>query len=357
MNLPGNPSSTRALLARVLLLNLLLVYPVLYLEYKHFNPALTPMDIPGYLSMVEAGPASVGPPYRYRVVAPLAVRAMRPLPAYDIPVAFGTDPVAKRDFFHFLLLNTALTVLTSGLVFVWLKDKLGSGFAWLGSLLYLFSFYTVVTNLIPMTDASCHLALMACLLLFERRKPLWFALACLIGVFTKETLLVVLFPWIAVRAFADGRDGRGPGAWRYLAYALPAAAAYATVTRLFPAPSEFAYYSPGFLLGNLLHAFNPARYDVHMVFQIFLAHVPLLVCLAIYACLRWRGGRGAGSHEAAPRSTPAPAFVPELWVFFFLIWLGMAMDLGNNTGRVAFMAFPAIVWFEARVIEAVWGKR
>lgn len=337
----GGGAGLKTRFAGVLLLNALLAYPILFLVYKHFNPVLTPMDIYEYAAMVDKGPGAVEPPFRYRVLAPLAVRAMRPLPGYDIPVAFSQDPAARKDFFHFLVLDFALVILASALLFVHLQGKVRPGFAYLGSLLYLFSFYTVVTNVIPMADAACHAAIIGCILLFERDRPVWFALACLAGVFAKETLLLVLFPWIALQGAGRGDRRR----LLYLLYALPAALAYFAATRLFPSASSFAYYEPGFLLGNLLNAFNPGRYDGSMVFHILLAHLPLLAALAAYAWLRF-------SRKAA-----APPFGRELAVFFFLVWLGMTMDLGNNTGRVAFMAFPALILFEARMLEALASSR
>jgi hypothetical protein len=56
------------------------------------------------------------------------------------------------------------------------------------------------------------------------------------------------------------------------------------------------------------------------------------------------------------RKTDAPVFNPELFLFFLLIWLGITMGIGNNTGRLAFMAFPAVILFEAGVLQAVANR-
>jgi hypothetical protein len=62
----------------------------------------------------------------------------------------------------------------------------------------------------------------------------------------------------------------------------------------------------------------------------------------IRAWLRW----GRGVRVAVNR---------ELWVFFGLLVLGVAMDIGNNAPRLAFMAFPAVALFQTKVMEAL-GK-
>lgn len=328
--MPGAPNSLRPFLG-VVLLNALLTYPLLFLVYKHFDDQLTPMDIPAYMAMVEAGPSSVEPPYRYRFLPTVVVRAMRSLPAYDIPVAFSGDAAAQEDFFHFILLNSALTLAVSGLVFLWLRPKAGAGPAYLGSLLYLFSFYGILTNLIPMTDAACHLAIMGAILLMERNRPVGFALACLAGAFTKETLFIVLIGWILIQSLSDRRR------LRYLAYCLPGLLAYAAAVVLMPGESQSPYYKPGYLIGNLFAAFRPGAYDRHMIFQIFLAHLPLLAALAAFL---WLKAAGRARDLFLNR---------ELILFPFLVWLGITMGIGNNSGRVAFMAFPALIEFVVMV--------
>ncbi|MEO6094747.1 MAG: hypothetical protein ABIW76_03365 [Fibrobacteria bacterium] len=323
----------------VLLLNALLAFPILYQSYKHYDPELTPWDVNAYMTLVEH-PGEFEPPFRFRFLAPLAVRAMRILPGYDVAVDFTEDPRVKKDYFHFSLFNFAVTVLTSGLLFVHLRARLRPAYAYLGSVLYLFSFYSVVTNIIPMGDTVCQLAIIACILLYERDKPVWFALACLIGVFAKETLIIVLGIWILIQSLTDRRR-----LW-YLLYALPAALAYFAATRLSPSETEFNYYRPGFVLDRVFRVFMPSTWDASLFFHVFVAQAPLLLALTAYAWLK-------GFHKREGLSMN-----PELLIFPLLIWLGITLDLGNSTGRVAFMGFPALIYFEAMVVQAwVSGTR
>src|SRR3989338_1276355 len=63
----GKAGSGARSFAGVVLLNALLAFPVLYLVYKHFNPAVTPWDISFYMEIADAGPAAFEPPFRFRV--------------------------------------------------------------------------------------------------------------------------------------------------------------------------------------------------------------------------------------------------------------------------------------------------
>jgi hypothetical protein len=340
-------TSTRSIpwkaFAGVLVLNALLAFPLLYQTYKHFGETLTPWDIEENLALVDQGPGALEAPFRYRVLAPLVVKAMRALPGYAIEIDFQGGAQAKEDFFHFLALNFGITVLASGLLFLYLLRYARPGFAYAGSLLYLFSFYAVTVNYLPMSDAACHLALIGAVLCFERRRFWALALVSLVGVFAKETLLIVMVPWIFMSVFSDRKR------LVYLAALVPAALAYLLFTRLSPAPAVaesvtgIRYYEPGYLLRNLAGFLNPSLYDRSFLFHILLANLPFLAAAVAYAGLRLKG-RGV-------------AVPPELAVFFFLLWLGMTLGIGNNAGRVAYMAFPAIVLFKVRVLEALAGPR
>ncbi len=336
-----SPGAARAiawkLFLGVLVLNTLLAFTVLYQTYKHYSPEQAPMDTSIYLTMAQEGPTAVGDPFRYRVLTPLLVRAMNGLPGYAIAVDFTTDPAVQKTFFHFVLVNFAFTVLASVLLFLWLRTHVPDLFAWAGSLLYLFSFHVLTANNLPMTDAACHLAIIAAILFFEKRMAWAFAVTCFIGVFAKETLLVVLVLWIAVHAVGEWKR------LRWLALLLPALAAYLALTRLMPMESVAqTYYDPAFVLAGILRVFDPALYTRSFLFHAVLAQLPLLVAFLAWGWLRW--GRGV--------TVPAGR---GLWVFFALLLLGIAMDIGNNAGRVAFMAFPAVALFQARVMAGVGG--
>lgn len=339
----------------VLLLNALLAFPVLYFTYKHFSTEQTPMDVRGYMAVAQEGPEATVAPFRYRVLTPWLVRGMDALPSYGIDIDQTGNPVEKKVFFHFLVLNFGLTLLASALLFVYVRRRLGGEarevFAWAASLLYLFAFFTVTTQYIPMPDAACHLALIAAILCFEARKPVGFAAICVAGVLAKEAFLVALVPWIALHAIGE------PRRLRYLLYALPAAAAYFALTLAFPVAASsggaadlLRVFDPGWYFGevhgsvtaarDLLRAFDPSWYDRSFFFHAALSNLPLLAAAAAWAWLRWRKGVRVPLDRG-------------LWLFPALLWLGIVMGIGNNAPRLAFLAFPALLLFEARVLQAL----
>ncbi len=352
----GSPHAFRQT-CLVLALNALLFFPVFFQSYKHFNTRLTPWDVGAYMDMVDK-PGRFEPPFRYRILGPMLARAMRVLPGYNIEVDFTDDAAVKKDFFHFSLLNFALTALVSALLFAYLRKRLEPAYAYLGSVLYLMSFYCVVTNVIPMGDTACHLAIITGILLFEARRPWAFALAGLIGAFTKETFLIIMGLWIIVSAWENRKRLVNLANLVYLAYLAPGILAYVAATRLWPGETEFHYYNPSFLARRVFAVFNPDEYNGSFLFHVYIAQAPLLLACAVWVWSRLHSGRRRaglvrikGDLSRAPdgsvRNGPPFPINPELILFPFLVWLGMAMDIGNGTGRVAFMAFPALIYFEA----------
>src|SRR5690606_31223269 len=167
---------------------------------------------------------------------------------------------------------------------------------------------------------------------FEARRPLLFALACLFVTFAKEAGLIVLLGWVSVHALRDRRQ------LVYLLWGVPALAALYAVHKLFPGPMVYGYYKPGFMFGNVLAVFRPSAYGRTGFFHVVLAHLPLLAAFAGWGWLRWRGA-GRGLMEVGL------LLIPALW------WMGMMMDLWTNTGRFIFLAFPAIILFQVRVMR------
>jgi hypothetical protein len=345
----------------VAVLNALLAFPVLYVIYKHFSTDQTPMDVGTYMAMVEDGPGAVDAPWRYRALTPLLVRAMDFLPGYGIGVDFGGDaasPGSQKIFFHFLLLNFLLTAATSSLLFLYLRKRMEDGFAWAGSLLYLSAFFIVTANFIPMPDAACHLAIMAAVMLFDRGTRRAFLLAgpvFVLGVFTKEAFLVVMVPWILVHAAGDRRR------LLYLLWAFLAAAAYFALTLAMPVAADPGSPAAGNLgrvldpewyfgsetyagvrgARDLLRIFDPGTYSRTFLFHTLLSQLPLLAALAAWAWLR------------LARGVRVP-FGRGLILFPALLWLGVVMGIDNNAPRLAFMVFPAVALFQARMLRALW---
>lgn len=313
------------------------MFPVLYQSYKHYSARTSPLDVNVFMTLVD-GPGDIDRPFHYRLAVPIVVKLMRVLPVYNINIDYTEDAAVQKDFFHFMALNFGITILSSGLLFIYLLKKVPLGFAYLGSVLYLFSFYTVNVQLLPMSDAACHLVFVSCLLFLEINKPWYFAITCLIGIFTRENVMLVLIPWILLRAITDS------GKLKYLVYVLPAIFAYAAANFIFPADSQFNYYKLGFILSHSLDVIRPSTYNPSEIFHIFLPQLPLGISFMGYAYLKM-----VGNAEGLNLSK-------ELMLFPGLLALGSALGLDNNTGRFVFTAFPILIGFQVEVLHA-WAIR
>lgn len=267
----------------------------------------------------------------------------------------------KKLFFHFLLLNFLFTIAASALLYLWLRRFVNPLPAWAGSLLYLFSFYAVTVNLIPMSDAACHLAIIAAILCLQRPglvARLTFAIVAIFGALSKEAFFLVMIPWIALRAIGNLREARA------LLWLLPAFAAFAAMVIWMPqgAGAVAGLGAAGDVyLGSEANArvqegwdtwrvFYPGTYDRSFVFHTVLANLPLLAAVAGWGWLRTKGVRVPAVSTVGATGVAAGralALVPLLLVF------GIALGLGNNAARLAFMAFPAVALFQARVLDGL----
>ena len=330
----GEQRATQIATAAVLMANILLFSPVAYLFYKTYDPASWPMDTGLYMPLVEDLTQDVGAPHRYRVVTPGLVRCMDPLPGFHTPMNFSQDEAYNRRFFHYLLLNLICIGASSALLYAYLRGHVAPPWAYLGSLLYLTSFYPVVVNLSPTTDGTGHLLMIALILLFEARKDLAFFALVSVAWFTSEKLIVALACWVALRALFERRR------LRFLAYFLPGMAGYLAFVFLCPAATHYHYREPGYLLSRVFAFLMPATYNAAFIKHVAIAQAPLIASALAYLWLWMR-------RRAAP-------FIPhrEMLLFPILLWIGITAGVGNNTGRFVFYAFPAFILFELQTLIA-----
>jgi hypothetical protein len=111
---------------------------------------------------------------------------------------------------------------------------------------------------------------------------------------------------------------------------------------MLPGPEIYTYYQPAYILGHVLAVFDPRAYNAEFLANMFLSQLPLLAAGGAWLYLRFAG-------KARP---PVPD--PGLLLFPLLFWMSLTLGLGTNSGRFVFMAFPAFMLFQARMLEAVW---
>ena len=299
-----------------------IVYPPIT-KYDLYDPGLGGRegDVGQYVKLYQGAPlAQVSRPFRYRVFTPFLARLV-PAPPHALLRYFDVNP-DKLVMLRFGMANL-LALALDGLLLIALCELFGFGLleSLLAALLFYTSFPVVNFGGTPMVDAWGYAFLLLGLLGAIRGSlPLLFV-ASLVGMFAKETTLL-LVPAIAVLAVPVRVK-----ALRLLVLA-PGIAAYAVF--------RFALHPGGYgLPGDPLNAFSnlawrlshDGPYALWLLFDGATAF-GLLWPLAVVGA---RGLRGSSHLPLARLSW----LVPGVLLVPFLI--------GSNIGRIWFYAFPVVL--------------
>jgi hypothetical protein len=286
-------------------------------------------DIAQYLAMYEGVPLDeVQAPYRYRVVVPWAARAV-PVPP---DVLFSRpDPTGERPtLFRFAALNlVGLAAAAWFLFLMMLRLGFSAPESVIGGALFLCCLQPLTIGTLPLVDAWSYALLAGCLFALVRgRLSLLFALFS-VGLFTKETILLV--PVAALLLPASRRDRM-----RQLAAFAPALVAYLLFRLVwFPADGLYSvassrrFFFDVFVSGEQLPLLSRG-----------LRSFGLLWPLAFYGWVALRDERD----HALKRWSP---LVPLILLLPFLLAL--------NVGRVWFFAFPVVLPLAVAGLSSLWS--
>ena len=284
-------------------------------------------DIREYVSIEQGKPLSeVAPPYRYRVLTPLMARAVPPPPASLFVNRSDLDE--RVVLFRFAVVNT-LGLAVAAWFLLLLMEALGFG-SWqslVGSLLFLGSFFPLFSTTLPRVDAWAYAFLAGCLwALLAGRPMVLFALFSL-GIFTKETILLVP---LAVMLLRQSRKARVI----QLAGLLPGLVAY-FVFRVLLFPAEWPLYSvasAGKFTADLFG--DPAGFVFHASRGVLAFGFVWLLAAWGWSCNRHR--------------TDHPLM---RWSWIVPVLLVVPFVLALHVGKVWAFSFPIVIPL------AVWGIR
>jgi preprotein translocase subunit Sec61beta len=298
-----------------------LVYPPMT-KYPLYDPGLGGRqgDTGQYVSMYQGTPLSqIIKPFRFRVLTPYLARVV-PLPPAGLLRYFDMTPDKVIEY-RFAMANMA-GLAVAGMLLIALCESFGFSAAWslLGALLFFTSFTVVNFGGAPMVDAWAWAFLLMGLVAAVRGSLGALALACLAGMFAKETTLL-LVP--AVLLLAERPREK---LWK-LAALVPGLVAYA-VFRHAVAPG--GYEIPG----------NPATALENNLWR--MAHGPYLWWIAFEAATAFGALIplaliGVFALRAEPRSPLARLawLAPAVFAVPFLI--------DSRFGRIWFYAFPVVI--------------
>jgi hypothetical protein len=192
-------------------------------------------DIRAYIAIQQGEPLSeVAPPYRYRVLTPMLARAVPPPPA---SLFMNREHLDDRVIqFQFAVVN-AVGLAAAAWFLLLLMDAMGFD-PWqslVGSLLLLGSYLSLASATLPRVDAWAYAFLAGSLWAIVRQRPLLLFALFSLGMFTKETTLLVPLAVLLLRQPGKARIVQ-------LGCLVPALLAY-FVFRILLLPVEGPLYS------------------------------------------------------------------------------------------------------------------
>ncbi|MDD5254594.1 MAG: hypothetical protein PHR11_00890, partial [Candidatus Omnitrophica bacterium] len=263
---------------------------------------------------------------RYRILMPSLVSFLNQnLKIGSFLGAYYEDVDKKSVQLNFGMINVLALAFTAFMLFHYcLRLGFSKWEGLIGSCLFLTSFFVVTYYTVPMVDSLASFFLMAGFLAELAGSHLWIFVSLLLGLFTKETALVIV-PLIMLteRRFFSKK----------LLACLPAAAIYAVfIMYLSPLIEKNDLYifrivfDPVLLKKYVLNGFREfTLYSVIEYLQTFM----FLWFLALYALVRLKG--------------KIPVFIRRSSWLFLLIFIVPFIVGCAAVGRVAFYLFPIAI--------------
>jgi hypothetical protein len=303
--------------------------PITKYELYDSGPGVVASDIAFYVAMYQGKPLQdVERPYRYRVGTPWLAAQVPFLP--DFLASRYTIDADKVIKFKFAVANMGLLVLTAMALWLWVP-KLGFSprEALLTGLLFFGCFHVVVNAGTAMVEAGAYAGL-AVGLLAAFGGPAWsFGLAFAVGLFFKETALLLL-PAVAL-AF------EGPRRWRLLAWAIPGLGVY-TWFRLVAYPGGAGpQYSLDLAQRSLGYLVSPS-FAAYVLVEFVLCFGPLWLLA------------GKGWRQTAP-GHPLRRLMPMA-----LLAVAAPFALHTVYGRVFFLSFPVVLPLAVLGLRELWPE-
>jgi preprotein translocase subunit Sec61beta len=298
-----------------------LVYPPIT-KYDLYDPGLGGRegDVGQYVRIYQGVPLlEIARPFRYRVLTPWMARLVPPVP-HGLLRYFDVSE-EKLVKYHFGIVNM-VALAVSGLLMIMLCRSLGFGVrdGVLAAFLYYTSFPVINSGGTPMVDAWAHAFLLLGLVAALRGSHAWLFVASLLGLFAKETTLLIVPAVLLLNAPARSKVTR-------LLAVLPGVIAYA-VFRFVLYPGGYGAPSdPATAMSNLFWRLNHGPYLLWILFDGGIAF-GLLWPLAAYGAWSLRG-------DARSPLLRLAWLVPGILLVPFLI--------GSNIGRIWFYAFPVVI--------------
>ena len=282
-------------------------------KYDLSDPATT--DVHQYIAIYNGEDlGDIAKPFRYRFVVPEIARIVpSPPSALAWDSAITGDQIVK---FKFGIVNIIALIVAGSALFSLLRFFLFDEAASLvGVLLFYLSFWVVLYGGIPLVDAGAYGALALGCLAAARRWRITLAATLLIGMFVKETTILV-------PVFALLLPAPRIVKLRQLALCAPGVIAY-VIVRLVALPTSAG---KSYSVDRTVRAV-PDLFEPRAIFELIVAFGPLWILAAVGW---WQARRGQST-------------VPGSLIWFVPAVGALTLANATSFGRTSFLSFPVVI--------------
>lgn len=313
----------------------LLGVPLLYFAYKHGTPAFGGTDVYSYYRLYENWDfASVDSPFNQRLISSWCIYIVHLSGinyATETQIAqTGMDP---QVYFSALLFNFICVVLTCWVMYRLIRNYFTPNFlfAFLGGLLFMLGFGTLIFLITALSDALSVL-MIAGILYFYLGKSKWQYVLLALAIIQREYVFMIFGLVAFIEWFAKKEDRK-----YYLTVVIANVLCFAgyIVCRktIFFTPRYEHQMAVGGFLANISHSIQDAGAYVRqtLLLQNILALYFAIVLYKVFRKIEFN------------RTYVVITFA----LLAEIIVLSLLIGLGNNTGRYFYMTTPVIIYFIA----------
>lgn len=326
----------------VFVCNVLICYSLMYSSYKRHDLSTQPYDSAPYLSLAK-NPIVNNEinPFRYRILTPILVKASSYfLPFYNPSINSKLSETDKQYFFTYHVVNFLFLMSSSVLFFYffWSIFKTNFVLSYIGCMLYILSFYNIISTLSVSVDGGTYFFIILGLISYYKQQRWLLLIISLLGVFQKETVVLILIIFL----FLESIKAR-----KFLIeflYVMPSVLAYQIFKFISPPPNNpWHFFNPIEWVNYFMDYIVGTSFTTHFFFHVFLANLFIIIAIILHLLLK-------------VQNIKINFPIHLMYIIPILLILGMMIGIENNTGRIISFAAPISILYFLKVIEPIFEK-
>lgn len=329
-----------------LLIIVIVSYPLFYYAYKCSVPSTLGLnDYKSYYQLYQSWDYNSTPsPFNTRLISSYGTYLITKLNfAYDTKINFEVWNKDRVVFFSALFFNYLALIATCFLVYKIIQYKLKNQYySFAFGLAYLFSFGTLFFTISPITDSLAGFLVALCLY-YYLKKSYWIVLPIILSIFQREYIFFIfaLLPTIKIIYEKSVKKDK----YYTFVFVLNVACfiAYYILRNTFFFTNDYAYQIQidSYLNNFIKSGFHILEHVKHSLLNQNLLSFYILV-IVVKCFLR--------------SSINKLYFITVLLLFLQSIFVGMMVQLGNNSARMFHFTAPIIIYYIALELYSLKNK-